>query len=144
MIEDARIEATIREICDASAGPLCRGNDGERYVTVPADCLAKIVETLLDQDLLHHLTAITALDEGDSLGVLYHLWLESGLTLRVACARENPVLPSVSTILPAALWYEREVHDLFGIRFEGHRALEPLLISDEWDGPPPLLHEDQR
>lgn len=142
MTEGERIEAILQEACGESAGPLSRGNDGEWYATVPADCLVKVMEKLLHHNLLHHLAAITALDDGGSFRVLYHLWLEGGLTLRVSCPRENPALPSISRILPAALWYEREAHDLFGILFEGHPALEPLLVADEWDGPPPLLHKD--
>ena len=142
MTESERIGALLREVCGESVTPPRLGGDGECYATVPADCLLRVIEALQHEALLHHLAAITALNDGESLSMLYHLWLKHGLTLRVSCSRENPVLPSVSGILPAALWYEREAHDLFGILFEGHPALEPLLASDEWDGPPFLLHKD--
>ena len=141
-MDSERIRSILREVCGESGKSLHQSSDGECYATVPADCLVQVMEKLLHENLLHHLSAITALDDGRSFSAYYHLWLAGGLTLRVSCPRENPVLPSVSKILPAALWYEREAHDLFGILFEGHPALEPLLVADEWDGPPPLLHKD--
>jgi len=45
---------------------------------------------------------------------------------------KNDVIPTITDIIPGALLYEREIHDLFGVKFEGHPNLEPLILPDDW------------
>ena len=40
--------------------------------------------------------------------------------------------PTITDIIPGALLYEREIHDLFGVKFEGHPNLEPLILPEDW------------
>lgn len=51
--------------------------------------------------------------------------------------RSAPVLDSVVSVLPAAAWHEREIHEMFGVEIRGHDDLRPLLLHGV-DGPPPL------
>lgn len=70
--------------------------------------------------------------------VVYHLFRESGgpLTLHVHADRENPVVPSVVSVWPAANVHERETWDLMGIRFEGHPNLRRILLWEGFEGHP--------
>jgi NADH-quinone oxidoreductase subunit C/D len=71
--------------------------------------------------------------------VVYHLMSyerDEDLRLKVAVSGETPWLPSVSRLWPAANWYEREVWDMFGIRFEGHPYLHRILLPPTWVGHP--------
>jgi NADH-quinone oxidoreductase subunit C len=54
----------------------------------------------------------------------------------VSVPRANPVAPTVSTIWEIAQWQEREVYDLFGVRYEGHPDLRRLFLDDNWQGHP--------
>lgn len=51
--------------------------------------------------------------------------------------RAAPVVESVTGVLPAASWHEREIHEMFGVEVRGHPDLRPLLLHDV-PGPPPL------
>ena len=118
------------------------GPDGEVYAEVPADRLLAVVEGLMEAEGFHHLSAITGQERAEGLEVLYHMWCRGGLTLRVRCPRDGAVLPSLMGLLPGADWYEREVAEMIGVRFSGRPPLEPLLLPEDWTGPPPLRAKD--
>ena len=84
------------------------------------------------------LRAMFANDERSLNGnyVLYLLFeAEDGgfslLTSRID-ARQPLEFPSLTTLLPAAAWYEREIHDLFGLKPTGHPDLQPLVLHEPW------------
>jgi NADH-quinone oxidoreductase subunit C len=58
------------------------------------------------------------------------------IRIRTFLAAENPVIDSVHDLFGPANWDEREVWDLFGIRFEGHPDLTRILLPDDWEGHP--------
>jgi NADH-quinone oxidoreductase subunit C/D len=58
------------------------------------------------------------------------------LRLKVPLTADKPVLPSVTSVWAAANWYEREVYDLFGVRFNGHPHLKRILMPETWVGHP--------
>jgi Ni,Fe-hydrogenase III large subunit/Ni,Fe-hydrogenase III component G len=54
------------------------------------------------------------------------------VSLESTVLANDPVFPAVTPVLPAAHWYEREVHDLLGLRPEGHYDLRRLVLHDDW------------
>ena len=58
------------------------------------------------------------------------------IRLRTAVTAETPVIDSLMPVWPGANWLEREVFDLFGIRFEGHTDLRRILLPEEFVGAP--------
>ena len=144
IIDEATLRTIIEDACGDGSAPLATDLGGEWVIDLTSDRLVPLVTALLEAGAVHHLTAITGLDAGAELEVLYHFWSAQGLTLRVRCPRRGGELPSLVPILPAADWYEREVCDLLGVCFAGHPDLRRLVLPDDWDAPPPLLAEDRR
>jgi len=70
-----------------------------------------------------------------SYHLLSHTFKEY-IRLRVFLEGDNPSALSITSVWPSANYYEREVFDLFGIRFENHPNLRRILMPDEWVGHP--------
>ena len=56
--------------------------------------------------------------------------------LRTSVSGQPPVIDSLEPVWPGANWMEREIFDLFGIRFEGHSDLRRILLPEEFEGAP--------
>jgi NADH-quinone oxidoreductase subunit C len=85
------------------------------------------------------LLCLSAVDEGENLAVVYHLFSmlhRHRFALKALVSSHNPTLPSVEHVWKAANWYEREAYDLMGIRFDGHPDLRRILLPDDWPGHP--------
>jgi len=71
--------------------------------------------------------------------MVYHLLSfdsASRVRVKVALNGQEPVTESITDIWPSANWYEREVFDMFGIRFEGHPNLRRIIMPHDWQGHP--------
>jgi NADH-quinone oxidoreductase subunit C len=69
----------------------------------------------------------------------YHLLshaLKERIRLRVLLEEEEPAVETITPVWAGANYYEREVFDLFGIRFEEHPNLRRIMMPDEWVGHP--------
>ena len=95
-------------------------------------------------DMLMDLTAVDYLtypgrEDGPRFEVVYHLYAlrhNHRLRLKVRVDEDAPVVPSAVGLWPIADWFEREVWDMFGIRFQGHPDLRRLLLYEEFVGHP--------
>ena len=86
----------------------------------------------LDLSYLRCLSGVDWQEEG--FEVVYHLWSFTkfhGLTVKTRINPDDAVVPTMSQLWPAADWHERETRDMFGIVFEGHPNLVPLLLPDD-------------
>jgi NADH-quinone oxidoreductase subunit C len=71
--------------------------------------------------------------------VIYHLLSiphKERVRLKVRLSGENPALDSLTSVWPGANYFEREIFDLFGIRFNGHPYLRRILMPENWEGHP--------
>ena len=88
------------------------------------------------------LSTVTAVDRYPAeprFEVVYHLHsIERNERVRLKCrlGGAQPEIDSVTSVWRSADWYEREVFDLFGIRFAGHPDLRRIMLPDEWEGHP--------
>ncbi len=87
---------------------------------------------------------LTAVDESArsdeaSFTMIYQLLSLDGparIRLKVRLEGEEPVTKTITDLWPSANWYEREVYDMFGIRFDGHPHLRRILMPHNWQGFP--------
>ncbi len=109
--------------------------------------IAQVAQYLRDTTGLvyNFLSDISAVDyypeynRPERFGVSYHLYsmlYNRRLRLKVFVPEEEPEVPTVTTIWPAANWLEREIFDMMGINFSGHPDMRRLLLADDWDGHP--------
>ena len=68
--------------------------------------------------------------------VLLSLEEERKLIIKTQVPYDTPNLPSVVSVWRGAEWYEREAHDLFGVVFDGHPDLRPLILYEGYEGYP--------
>jgi NADH-quinone oxidoreductase subunit C len=117
---------------------------GETTIVVPRKVLLAIAERCREQENLNFnlLTDATCLDRfplEPRFELNYHLVSiprRDKLRIRVRLAGDDPVVDSLVPVWPGANWLEREIFDLFGIRFTGHPDLRRILLPDDWEGYP--------
>lgn len=116
---------------------------GELTVEIAPERLLEVARFIkgppLSFVLLADLTCADFPEEPGRFRVAYHLFsLESGkrLRLRVWAGAEEPEVDSVTGVWRTADWHEREVWDMFGVRFRGHPDLARILMPLDWEGHP--------
>jgi NADH:ubiquinone oxidoreductase subunit C len=128
---------TLKSVFDATVIELTA--DAIPTMRVPlADLLAAIdhVRGPLGHSRFVDLTAMDRLTREDRFELIYLFYsLDRHTWLRLK-ARTDAEAPSVTPRIPGANWYEREVFDLFGIRFDGHPELTRIMLPDDWQGHP--------
>lgn len=117
---------------------------GDLTVLVPREHLRPLAEFLAnDKELaFNFLSDVTGVDRFPNeprFELNYHLLSLSRrdtLCLRVRLPGDSASIETVIPVWPTANWHEREIFDLFGIRFDGHPDLRRMLLPDDWEGYP--------
>ena len=116
---------------------------GEHILHVQGQDILKVLTELKDDgfNFLADLTAIDNLTLGgfERFAVSYHVLSHKTterVTVKAYISEEKPSLPSVESLWKTADWQEREVFDLYGIKFEGHPNLIRIMNPDDYDGYP--------
>lgn len=127
---------------------------GEAHVFVDAAQIVEALTFLRDRQKFELLSALTAVDywpqEAPRFHVVYQLTSVSenlSLTLRVPVNGDRLEVPSVTGVFGSANWREREVWDMFGVRFAGHPDLRRILMPPDFEDHPlrkdfPLGYEE--
>jgi NADH-quinone oxidoreductase subunit D/NADH-quinone oxidoreductase subunit C/D len=116
--------------------------EGYEGVVVDSDQLVDVMTALRDELGFNYLSSVTGVDliEDNKLEAVYHTYsIAKGggaLVLKAQADRDNPVLPSVTSVYPGADFQEREAYDLIGIHFAGHPDLRRILTWDGFHGHP--------
>ena len=117
---------------------------GELTIVVPREHLRGACDLLRTDPEMQfvHLCDATGVDRfpvEPRFEVNYHLvslFRRERVRLKVRVCTADPVVESVSSVWPTANWHEREIFDLFGVRFEGHPNLQRILMPEDWEGHP--------
>ncbi len=116
---------------------------GEVTVTVKKDSIIDIL-TFLKQSLQYNLlTDLTAVDylgkKEERFMMVYQLYSipnKDRLRIKSPVAEADCSIPTATKVWATANWLEREVYDLFGIKFDKHPDLRRILMTDDWVGHP--------
>jgi NADH-quinone oxidoreductase subunit C len=88
------------------------------------------------------LSCITGIDNGPATGTieiaynLYSIPYHLHLMLKISVSRDNAEVDSISSIWRTANWHEREIFDMFGVKFRNHPDLRRILLPADWEGNP--------
>ncbi len=97
--------------------------------------LLEFAKTHLLFDMLLDVSSVDHMGSEPRFEVVYHLYSfarKSYLRVKTLVSEEKALLPTATTVWPAADWHEREVFDMMGIRFEGHPDLRRILMWDSY------------
>ena len=90
-------------------------------------------------NFLEDVTAVDWYPASPRFQISYHILshtLKERIRLKVMVSGEHPSLETITPVWPSANYYEREVFDLFGVRFDGHPNLRRIMMPEEWSGHP--------
>ncbi len=106
---------------------------GKVFVRVNARVHRDALRILLDKDESAGISAITGVDLGEAIELMYHVRTHGIIvTIRTEVPREDARIKSITDLIPGANFHEREVADLFGVTFEGHPNPRRLILSENW------------
>jgi NADH-quinone oxidoreductase subunit C len=134
--------AAAVEAFDSEAVQVGKFDRGELTLEIAAAKIASVCGFLKYDQKFVRLSTVSAVDRYPAeprFEVVYHLHSierNERLRLKARIGGQDPQIESVTSVWRGANWYEREVFDLFGIRFTGHPDLRRIMMPDDWEGHP--------
>ncbi len=134
--------ATAVEAFDTDAITAGSLDRGELMLEIAPGKIVSICGFLKYDQKFVRVSSVTAVDRHPAeprFEVVYHLHsveLKQRVRLKCRVYGADPAIESVTSVWRGANWYEREVFDLFGIRFLGHPDLRRIMMPDDWEGHP--------
>ena len=151
----ADVQRTIDRLSEKFGALPITNHNGYVAATVPADRIVEIVTFLMrDPELAYsQVVDVTAVDwygQEPRFEVVYQLISHANKTrfsLRTWAQGDPPSVPSITSVFAGVNWFEREVYDMFGVRFEGHPDPRRILMPHNYDRHPlrkefPLGYEE--
>ncbi len=130
----------IDELSDAVLETHADFGDATALVDPPRiEAVLRFLRDEADFDMLTDLTAVDYLGQTPRFEVVYHLYgTETNQRVRIKArvAEEAAEIASAVRLYASANWMEREVFDLYGIRFDGHPDLRRILLYEDFEGYP--------
>jgi NADH-quinone oxidoreductase subunit C len=114
---------------------------GQNYIVVEPSIVAELLQVLRDREQFDYCVDITAVHypdrekQFDLVWILYSFPRNERIRVKTLIADGESARSAVS-VWATANWLEREVFDMFGIRFDGHPDLKRILLPDGWKGHP--------
>lgn len=114
---------------------------GQNYMVVDRSLLPNLLMQLRDDEKFDYCVDVTAVHypkrekQFDVVWILYSFAKNERVRVKTMIG-EGESLPSAVSIWPTCNWLEREVFDMFGIKFEGHPDMKRILLPDGWNGHP--------
>ncbi len=118
---------------------------GDQTVTLQKEKIVEVTrfikdEPSLDMDYLMDLTAVDYMDrKPQRFEVVYHFYsstLNHRVRLKIPVSEEDCLVDTLDSLYKSANWFEREVWDLYGIKFKGHPNMKRILLYEEFKGHP--------
>ncbi len=111
-------------------------------VILPSNMLFGFASKMKFKHGFTHLSTINCVDwiEDEQFELVYHFWNYSEkmmMSAKIRIDREQSSFETVSTLWQAAIFFERDIHEMFGVTFEGNKNMEKYILT-EWSGPPPM------
>lgn len=128
----------------ADPGAAVDSSYGQDTVDVRREAWTEALTTARDELGYGYFDWLTAVDQLDAdpdpgFDVVVHLWSldrRAHLLVRTRVLGAEPSLATATTVFAGAAWHERETFEMFGIAFDGHPHLVPLLLPDGFEGHP--------
>ena len=114
---------------------------GQNYMVVEPSIVSEVLQILRDREQFDYCVDITAVhypdrkEQFDLVWILYSFPRNERIRVKTMIG-DGENIPSSVSIWATANWLEREVFDMFGIRFDGHPDLKRILLPDGWKGHP--------
>ena len=114
---------------------------GELLAIVGSEKIISFAQTLKESKSLNfdYLKCLFGVEKKDHFEVVYDVYSIPngvGLLVKVLLDKKKPKVATLTTVYPAADWYERETAEMFGITFEGHPNPKNILLADDFEGYP--------